>query len=176
MRYNILICCLCLSLNSFTQEGNVISLGLRMQKTHNLYFENGLTLDYCTPKILNNKLHLSFSYITSRLGTAFNSNAVKQDNYLLSTGYNFMNSKLINPIIQLNIGFFYSDMEYEIFQSLPHKSPLLSFETGIYVNPKYPYKAKATVGYNFITGDGVSGPGTLYPLFFELSIFYSFNF
>ena len=160
----------------FAQDESCFSAGLRFQKTHNLYYENGITFDFNNQKLLNNSLHLGFSYATSRLGFAISSNALKQDNYLISFGYYFRHEKIISPIIQVNTGFFYADMEEPMFESIPHKSMLLSVEPGVYINFKFPIKAKATIGYNFITGDGVTGPGTLYPLFFELSIFYQMNF
>ncbi len=177
--YKILIVLIAvlLSVNGlFAQDGSSFSAGFRFQKTHNLYYENGIAFDFANQKLLNDRLHIGFNFVTSRLGSAISSNALKQDNYLLSFGYYFRHEKVINPIIQVNTGFFYADMEYPMFESLPHKSAMLSVEPGVYINFKSPIKVKATIGYNFITGDGVTGPGALYPLFFELSIFYQMNF
>jgi hypothetical protein len=160
----------------FAQDENNFSAGLRFQKTHNLYYENGIAFDFANQKLLNNRLHIGFDFVTSRLGSAMISNALKQDNYLVSVGYYFRHEKIINPIIQLNTGFFYADMEEKMFEQIPHKSILLSIEPGIFINFDYPIKAKATIGYNIITGDGMTGPGTIYPLFFQLSIFYQMKF
>jgi hypothetical protein len=162
-------------LNLNAQNNNCILAGIRLQKSHKLYYENGLSLDYSNQHILSQKLHFEFNYITSRLGSAIKSNALKQDNYLLSFSYLFRNEKLVCPVVQLNTGYFYSDMEEEMFESIPHTSFLFSFETGIFLNFNCHVKAKTTIGYNFITGDGITGPGTLFPLFYELSIYYQFN-
>jgi hypothetical protein len=158
-----------------SQEYSGFSAGFRIQKTHHLYYENGIAFDYTSKVLLNNKIHVGFSYVTSRLGTAFHSNALKQDNYLISCSYHFRHEKIICPVITLNTGYFYADMEESFFEVIPHKSLLLSAETGIFLNLNYPVKVKSTLGFNFITGDGVTGPGTLYPLFAELSIFYQFK-
>jgi hypothetical protein len=158
------------------QDGSSFSAGLRFQKTHNLYYENGIAFDFASQKILDNRLHFGLSYVTSRLGSAIASNALKQDNYLFSLGYYFRHEKIINPIVQLNTGFFYADMEDPMFESIPHKSLLLSVEPGVFINFNYPIKAKATLGYNIITSDGTTGSGTVYPLYFQLSIFYQMNF
>jgi hypothetical protein len=158
-----------------SQENSGFSAGIRLQKTHHLYYENGIAFDYTHRVLLNNKIHLGFSYVSSRFGSAFHSNALKQDNYLVSCSYHFRNEKIICPIVTLNTGYFYADMEESFFEVIPHKSLLLSAETGIYMNFNYPVKVKSTFGFNFITGDGTSGPGTLYPLYIELSIFYQFK-
>jgi hypothetical protein len=164
-----------ISFNSVAQKSSCILAGIRLQKTHNLYYENGISLDYSNANILEKKLHFEFNFITSRLGSAINSNALKQDNYLLSLSYLFRNEKLICPVVQLNTGYFYSDMEEKMFESIPHTSFLFSSEMGLFLNVNFPVKIKTTIGYNFITGDGVNGPGTLFPLFYELSIYYQFN-
>lgn len=160
--------------STFAQDKSLLA-GIRLQKTHNFYHENGFTVEYTQPKYLKDKIYIGFSYVTSRLGTAFHSNAIKQDNYLLQFGYHFRKSKIICPVLQLNTGYFYADYGSPIFDVLPHTSMLLSLEPGVFLNLKYPVKAKLSLGYNFITGDGVSGPGTLYPLFFQFSVYYKFT-
>lgn len=155
------------------QESNhEFTAGIRLQKTHNLYFENGITVDYTSTKLWDKRIHLGCSYVTSRLGTAFHSNALKQDNYLGTFQFNFRREKILSPIVKLNAGYFYVNLENPIFSDLPHTSFLLSTEGGIILNLKLPIKPSLTFGYNFITGDGYSGPGTLFPLFFQLSISY----
>jgi len=155
------------------QESNrEFTAGIRLQKTHNLYFENGITADYTCAKLWDKRIHLGFSYVTSRLGTAFHSNALKQDNYLGTLQFNFRRKKILSPIVKLNTGYFYVDLENPIFSDLPHTSALLSIEGGILINLKLPIRIALTFGYNFITGNGLSGPGTLFPLFYQLSISY----
>lgn len=153
-----------------------LSGGIKVQKAIHLYWENGFAVDYTNNHLWQKRVHLGVSYCTSRLGTAYHSNAIKQDNYLLSAALNFRNKQLLQPIIKLNAGYFYSDMENEIFNVLPHKSPLLSLEAGIAFKPKYPVKLMAAFGYNFITGNGISGPGTLYPFYYQLSLLYVVKF
>lgn len=149
-----------------------LSAGVKLQKAIHLYWENGFTVDYTNSFLLEKHLLVGVSYYTSRLGTAYHSNAIKQDNYLLSFAYVFRNQKVIQPLLKLNGGYFYSDMEEEIFEVLPHTSPLLSLEGGVAIQPKYPVKLSISFGYNFITGDGISGPGTLYPFFYQISLQY----
>lgn len=165
------ISCLCtyLSAQGVDHELNV---GVKFQKAIHLYWENGFALDYTNNQLWQKRIRVGLSYCSSRLGTAYHSNAIKQDNYLLSVALNFRNSLIVQPIVQFNCGFFYSDMEYEIFKVLPHKSPLFSLEGGVAFKLKYPIKLSTSLGYNFITGDGISGPGTLYPFYYQISLLY----
>jgi hypothetical protein len=54
--------------------------GFRFQKAQKLYWENGFALDFASPKIADRRIHFGASYVTSRLGSAMGSNAIKQDN------------------------------------------------------------------------------------------------
>lgn len=158
------------SLPSIAQERkNTLMAGIRLQKTHNLYWENGVTFDYTNSSLWDERVHLGLSYVTSRLGTAMNSNAIKQDNYLLSAGLHLFKNKRIEPLIRINTGWFNADMEEEIFSVLPHTSFLFSVEGGLMFDFDLPLIFTTSIGYNFITGDGISRPGTLYPLYYQFS-------
>ncbi|GAB2768956.1 hypothetical protein GCM10010465_12850 [Actinomadura fibrosa] len=147
--------------------------GIRIQKAHELYWENGFTLDLTSPKLLDNRFHLGMSYVTSRLGSAMGSNAIKQDNFLLSLGYHFRPEKKLQPFTRLNTGYFHSDYEYDIFRDLDNNALLFSVDAGLSYEFKFPITLDLSVGYNFNTGDGSEGPGTLFPLFYQMSIYYT---
>lgn len=151
-------------------SGAVLDIGLRLQKSINLYAENGITVQYTHPKLASKRLYLGLSYISSRLGTALNSNAIKQDNYLVSASYYFRPNWLIHPVVKANVGYFAAHYGSPIFDELPRTSLLASPEFGLCFCPKFPLKINASVGYNLITGNGLTGPGTLYPVFVQTSI------
>ncbi len=44
-------------------------------------------------------MHFGLSYVTTRLGSALGTNAIKQDNYLLNVGYFFRNQKKLQDTI-----------------------------------------------------------------------------
>lgn len=150
--------------------GAVLDLGIRAQKTIGLYTENGITAQFAHTKLANQRLYVGLTYVTSRLGTALHSNAIKQDNYLASVMYLFRPSWLIRPLVRLNAGYFRADYGSELFRDLPQSSLLASPEIGLCVCPRFPLKLNASVGYNLLTGDGVNGPGTLYPVFVQTSL------
>lgn len=150
--------------------GPILDVGVRFQKSINLYAENGITLQYAHPKLASSRLYIGLSYVSSRLGTALRSNAIKQDNYLLSASYYFRPNWLIQPVIKANAGYFSAHYGSPIFDELPRTSPLASPEFGLCYCPSFPLKINASIGYNLITGNGLTGPGTLYPVFVQTSI------
>lgn len=147
-----------------------LDVGIRLQKSINLYTENGLTMQYTNPKLVHNRLYIGASYVSSRLGTALSSNAIKQDNVLATVSYYFRPTWLIQPVVKANIGYFRADYGNAIFDDLPQTSPLASTELGLCYCPNSPLKINGSVGVNLITGDGLAGPGTLYPVFVQTSI------
>ncbi|WP_187263845.1 outer membrane beta-barrel protein [Pontibacter beigongshangensis] len=142
-----------------------LDVGIRFQKTLDMYYENGLTAQYA----LSERWAVGAHYISSRLGSAMGSNAIKQDNIFVSGAYLFRPQRSLRPFVRANVGFFRADYEAEIFDNLPNTSPLASLETGLTYPITPPLKVTGSVGYNAITGDGTKGPGTLFPVFYQLS-------
>lgn len=151
-------------------QNKVLDVGLRFQKSVNLYYENGFSVQYTDEKLISQRLFVGVSYVTSRLGSAWGTNAIKQDNFLLSSTYMFRPQRKIQPFVRLNTGYFYSDLEEEIFDDLPNTSFLLSPEAGLSLKTNSPLKIIASLGYNIFTGDGIEGPGTLYPVYLQTTI------
>lgn len=147
--------------------------GIRIQKAQKLYWENGFSFDFTSPKIADSRIHFGASYVTTRLGSAMGSNAIKQDNYLFSTGYHFRHQKQFQPFARLNTGYFHADYEEAIFDVLPNNAFLFSIDVGLSYEFKIPLTASLSAGYNLNSGNGSSGPGTLYPVFYQMSIFYT---
>lgn len=151
-------------------QTSVLDVGIRLQQTVNLYNENGIAVSYSNRRLKPGRFYFGFSYVTSRLGTAISSHAIKQDNYLLSAGWYFRRHHIIRPFGRLNIGYFSANYGHKIFDFLPRKSLLLSTDVGICFETNIPLKISTSLGYNFITGNGLSGPGTLYALFYQLTL------
>ncbi len=152
-----------------------LAVGLRFQKTEQLYWENGVGADFTSDFLLHKKIHLKLSYATSRIGSAFLTNAIRQDNVVIGADWRFRSDKDFQLFAGLNTGFFHADMELPQFDVLPHNSMLLQLETGLFYKFKFPVATSLSVGYNLINGDGVNVPGTLFPVFYQLSVFYYIN-
>ena len=151
-------------------QNRVLDVGIRVQKTVNLYYENGITLQYSDDALVSERLYFGLSYVSSRLGSAMGSNAIKQDNFLLSASYLLRPGRLLRPLFSLHTGYFRASIGEPIFENIPNSSLLLSPGAGISLDPENPFKLSASLGYNLITGDGTKGPGTLYPVFLQTSL------
>jgi hypothetical protein len=147
--------------------------GIRIQKTQKLYWENGFAFDFTSPKVADQSIHFGMSYVTSRLGSAMGTNAIKQDNFLVSSAYHFRHQKDLQPFTRLNLGYFHADYENAIFDVLPNSSFLLSLDAGLSYEFNIPLTIDLSAGYNLISGKGSSGPGTLFPFFYQMSIYYT---
>jgi len=156
--------------NLYSQD---LKIGIRTQKTAGMYWENGITAQYSFANFKPGQFHVGFDFITSRLGTAFNSNALKQESYLVSALWYFHNEKSFRFYTKLNTGFFHADLEEDIFKELSHNAFLLSPEIGLsYDFMNLPLVVNLGAGYNISTVSEGKSPGTLQPLFYNLIIYY----
>jgi hypothetical protein len=111
--------------------------------------------------------------VSTRIGSAYNSNAIIQDNIVLHSTYLFSSSSLA-PLIRLNAGYCFADYESSLFDEIDTSMPLLSIEAGASYTFDIPLTVQASLGYNLITSDGSSGIGTVYPLFVQCSFLWRF--
>ena len=144
--------------------------GVRMQKTIGLYYENGITAQYN----LTRRWVVGASYISSRFGSAIGSNAIRQDNLMISGAYLFRPDRSLKPFVRANAGYFNADYESDLFNGLSHNSAIVSADAGLVYYLKNPIKINLSLGYNAITGTGNDGAGTLYPVFYQTSVTWNF--
>ena len=155
-------------------ESQELSLGLRLQQSWNMYNENGITVQFTPKDLLNEQLSFGATYVSSRFGSAINSNAILQDNIVLHSTYVFSKSSF-SPLVRLNAGYCFADYKSFLFDEIDSSMPLLSVEAGARYEFDIPLKVQASLGYNLITSDGSSGIGTVYPLFIQCTLLWSFS-
>lgn len=148
--------------------------GIRIQKSIGLYWENGFTAHYSSPKILHEQMHIGAAYYSSRLGTAIGSNAIKQDNFVLLAQYLFRRSKFFQPFVGIQTGYFTADYENKLFDVLDHSSAIMATEFGLSYKFTNPLRMQFAFGYNLIHGNGDKGVGTLYPYYLQTTLLWSF--
>jgi len=151
----------------------IIKGGIRIQKTQKLYWENGFTFDMTCSRLWDYRIHFGLSYVSSRLGSAIGTNAIKQDDYIFSAAYHFRALKQLQPILRMNMGYFYADYEDPIFDVLPNTAFIFGFEAGLAYQFDFPLTISLNAGYTLTSGNGTSGPGTLYPIFYQMSAYYT---
>ncbi len=163
-----------LSTMCFFSQAQNLEVGVRIQKTHGMYWENGITLQYNLENFKPDNFSIGFSYITSRLGTAMGSNALNQDSYIANANWFF--GKKVKPFKfygRLNFGYFHAEEVNEIFAEIPNTAFLFAPEFGMnYKFKTLPIVLNLGVGNYLFTGDDGKSPGTFQPLYYHLDISY----
>lgn len=148
-------------------------VGPAFQKTQSFYWENGLAAEYSSPTLLNNHLHLQMTFLSSSLGTALlYDNAVGQSQVDLGADWHFGPKKPLQFFAGLQTGYFKADYEEPIFDVIPQSSLLMAVHMGLNYDI-HPISVKLKAGYHLINGDGANVPGTLFPVYYQLAIFYN---
>ncbi|MBI1835644.1 MAG: hypothetical protein HYR91_00110 [Flavobacteriia bacterium] len=149
-----------------------LDAGVRMKKFTGFYWENGISWEFSSSKIFNQKIHFGFNLLSSRLGSAFMSNAIPTLTTELSVIKYFRIEKAVQPLLRLNLGYAHANYGSIIYKGIASNSALISIETG--VGYKFPanFRCVASGGFNAITGNGAKGLGTIYPFYGQFSIFY----
>ena len=166
-----------LSQPTFSQDSTknyTLEIGIRCKKFTGFYWENGITGEFSSPKILKGKVSFGLNLVSSRLGSAISSNALPTLETELSILKYFRTNKAFQPLVQLNIGYAHANYG-PLFASIPNNGALLSLEAGVSFSLpvlKKHIKLKATGGYNFLNGNGSRGMGTVYPFYGQFSILY----
>ena len=164
---------ICSLFNYHSLFADELQIGFRLQQSWNMYNENGITIEYTPKNLLNDQLSFGATYVSTRIGSAYNSNAIIQDNIVLHSSYMFSSSSLA-PLIRLNAGYCFADYESTLFDDIDASMPLISLEAGVRYAFDVPLIMQAGIGYNLITSDGSSGIGTVYPLFVQCSFLWRF--
>ena len=142
---------------------STILVGLRFKKYVGFYWVNGVSGEWHSKKLVNNKLHIGISVSSSKLGSAIHSNALSTWETELSFMYLFRQTKKFNPIIRLNTGIATVQLESS-YSSIPSSAFLLSLETGCNYSMGKTH-IRLFGGYNVFTGNGITGLGTIYPIY-----------
>ncbi len=147
----------------------VIAPSVLVRKTQALYCENGVGVDFSHSALLNGRLHFNAGYISSRLGSAIGSNALKQDYLLLGADWRTPILEKLGWVVGIGTGVFMVDYEDEVFETLPATSALMAVETGLAYQAG-PVALKLMLGYNLISGNGADVPGSLFPVYYQLNV------
>lgn len=105
----------------------VFSPYLLVQKTIALYWEGGFGVDFTHRKLADERLHFSVDYLTSRLGSAWGTNALKQDYFSVGAYWHAWHNSPVRWINGLKSSHFMVDYEDDVFNNLPSSTFLLAF-------------------------------------------------
>ena len=173
-KHLLTIIVLLLSTSVYSQN---LDVGIRIQKTHGMYWENGITAQYQFENFKPINFSVGISYITSRLGTAMGTNALKQDSYIANANWFFgKKAKPFKVYGRLNMGYFHAEEINDIFQDVPNTAFMFAPEFGLrYQFKQIPLSLNLGSGYYLFTGEDGTSPGTFQPLYYHLDICYTLN-
>ena len=147
------------------------SLGFKTQgsvdfEPGNDYFI-GPEFGYSHYKLASHRLHLKFSYLTSRLEQAFRTNILRQDFFLFSPAWHFRRNHLFDPVVQADLGYSRYDVESPIFADLDNDAWLAALQAGLNLNFSHGvWGLHYHVGYNLLIPES----SVLYPGLFGLDL------
>lgn len=170
MKKTIFLLLIVLLSGDFLVAQHHINAGVLIRKTEALYWENGVGLEYSNEKLLNNHLLIQTGFISSRLGNALFGNALRQDNYLVGVKYLFRPKRTVRFDAGINTGFFHVDYQNDVFDVLPASSLILAADLGVRYQLN-PVDLRLSLGYNFLSGNGIDIPGSLFPVYYQLSVY-----
>jgi len=150
-----------------------IQAGFQAQKSIGMYTDGGFFVNVRVSDSL--PISVELNYLSTRLGSALFSNALKQDSFLANCSYYFRDSKAIKPFAGFNIGLTRIDYGSELFSALPNKAFLLSPEGGVAYSVYKNIDVYVSSGINLFTSNGTGGIGSVMLLFCQMSIGYGFN-
>jgi len=146
--------------------------GLCFQKSVGFYGMNGITAEYSSERVLKHKIGFGFSFTSSGLGSAIATNAIPVYEVRISAVNKFRVNKKLQPYAGLSIGYTHANFGSDIFKDIPNSSPLLSVIAGAGFDFKFPLRIILGGGFNLITGNGVSGLGTIFPVYGQCMLLY----
>lgn len=157
------------SIHGFTE----VQIGLRAQQALGLYVENGISAKFLRG---NSSISYSLMYYSSRFGTAWGTNAIPQDNFLLQIDYNVFKNKPWPVYLEtgIHVGYFRADYGSAQFNQLDQSA----FLSGVELTLGYRFEKvilETGFGHHLNSGDGIQGPGTLYPFFYQITLSYRFK-
>jgi len=153
-----------------------IEFGIRSKKYTGFYWENGITAEFYSAKILGKlPLHSGFNLTTSSLGTAFNSNAISMTNFDIFLAYYFRKNKKLKPTTRLNLGYVHTNLgDYFEKQNFKNNSIVVGLEVGMSYQLPYQFRLMATGGMNLFTVNNKHNLGSsVYPVFGQISLIYA---
>jgi hypothetical protein len=163
----------CIQISS--ADPGYVSTGLKFQKTHRLYWENGLEAGYTHDVLLDRKVQLGLSYVSSRFGSALVSRALNQDYLAGFVSFHFRPDKIFDPYAQLNCGYFRHErgdiVKHFKFENEADRKTFIDNSSGLLdlvLGAKFNVLRKigglyADLGYRFWQDSNM-----LYPFFFSL--------
>ena len=142
--------------------------GITLRKMAGFYWLNGFSAEYRPKQFLHGHFRTGLNLTSSMFGSALVSRAIPVYCYELYAQFQLRRKALISPFVTLSAGYAHAVYGGEFAGSLQRWQSLVAPEVGMSVKPFNRIDFHLSAGYNIISGNGVSGMGVIYPVFFQL--------
>jgi hypothetical protein len=145
--------------------------GIALRKFVGFYWVNGVTAEWSPSILQKRRLSAGVTLIHSALGSAAGTRAIPLFNGEICLYWDPFRKAMFHPRAGMNVG--YAKAWYgQEFEALASHALLFSIELGVSATVKKKFSGALTLGYNAITGDGLSGGGFIFPVFFQGKFLY----
>jgi hypothetical protein len=116
--------------DSWAQSDGRMVAGMHIEQNSSL--QPGVEVGYSRPDLLGGHPRFTASYSTSRLSVAFGSNGLAKDRFLVGAGWYFRPERVLDPYVQLEIGYTRFDRDDpDLFALLDNSAGILSLLFGL---------------------------------------------
>jgi hypothetical protein len=130
----------------------------------------GLQVIYASPALLGGRPRLSASYSTTRLATAFGSNALAEDRVQAGAAWYMRRAQRVSPYTGLNLGYTRFDREdRELFEMLDNDAAIVSLLAGAETKLGRTLRINGHIGYSALQSS------TVYPFVAAIGLHYQLN-
>jgi len=146
-------------------------VGPAMRKYVGFYWLNGVSAEWQPKSFRKYKCFLGATLVHSNLGTNLFSKAIPTFNFEISAIRKFTLAKNLSTRIAVNGGYAHANYGNPTFDKIANQAPLVGLDVGV-DNQHQQWLMAATLGYQGISGTGVKGLATVYPVYLQIKAFY----
>lgn len=148
------------------QQPHTVRVGVFVE--NNFSTQPGVQASYSSQHVLGGGLRFSAAYSTTRIATAFGSNALVEDRFQVGTGWHFRRNRTVSPHLAVHAGYTRFDVDDRaVFALLDNGAPFVSLLLGAEVGLLPALRVGGNVGYSPIQSS------TVYPLVTSLGVSYA---
>jgi hypothetical protein len=177
-KYFVLFICASLFKIGFSQKADSslhFSAGLSFKKFAGFYSMGGVCAEVSGARMGKGQLFLGLNVTSSSLGSAFLNNGIPVIASEVYGRWAFLKQKRVQPFVMLNVGCAKAFPGSDKYNSITTSALLVSPEAGVACRISSHISAQGGLGYHLTSGNGLKGPGFIYPVCFQLRLLYSFK-
>jgi len=177
-KFFVLFICACFLNTGLAQKADSslhFSVGVSLKKFAGFYSMGGLCAEASSARLDKGQLFLGLNITSSSLGSAFFNNGIP---VIVSEVYArrvLLKQRRVKPFVMLNLGYAKAFPGSDKYNSLTTSALLVSPEAGVACGISSHTSAQGGMGYHITSGNGLKGPGFIYPVCFQLRLLYSFK-